>query len=577
MKQRANPSKSAGSTGASTSTAPRGAAPEFTGDPSQAWQLQQSMGNAGVQELVASRDEEASEESSGLENYQKLLGEKLGGALYQALADQLTLDKVAGYANDGLIGALEGLVGLLEDYEENPGDVGKFSDALSEKYAEVAGEWVKNNPQIVDAVRGWVDEHPGTVATAAVTIALLAAAAAILSDQDIPELKQTFKIGDQLTAELSAKLGSLKNIALEQITAKLNYASSNIQAGLELSSEGLDGVSGSADLTVGDETRSATLSGDFDQNGLKIYSFSALWGLDENRRIKGATSGTTAEGLGVTSVTLETVDGKDTTSRTLSYNAQTDVFSVTNAFTQDLGGGTLEGSSTIGSDHSATLSAGYEGNPTGIEGLSTSFSLESILRRSGVNSAYELSHEERVGLGLSYTKDALKAELDSSFGTSGQYSLSGKVEGDLGGGHRAGGSVALDVGDERLLDVGAFYSYTDRENFRSFLARYAYRTENNTQDMGFRVDQKLGEIYGRLEQQIVLSDQGQRYTTTASGAYFIDKDMALIGGVQYQTNDRGEDNFLPQAGVQVGGVPLVVTYDPKSKGVSVGITVPFGF
>lgn len=578
MKQHANPSKTTGggSSGASTST--QVAVPEFTGDPSQAWQLQQSMGNAGVQEMLAAQEAEApsQEKTSGLENYQNLLGEKLGGKLYEALADQLTLDKVAGYANDGLTGALEGLVGLLEDYESNAGDVDKFAEALSTKYAEVAGEWVKNNPQIVDAVRGWVDEHPGTVATAAVTVALLAAAAAILTDQDIPELKEKFNIGGGLTAELAAKLGSIQNIALEQVTAKLEYAAANIQAGLELSSENLDGVSGKAEVTVGSDTRSATLSGEFDQDGLNVYNFSALWGLDENRRLTGSTEGT-GEGLGISTVTLETVDGKNTRSHSLSYNAQTDIFSVSDAFTQLTDVGTFKGSSTFGSDGSTALRGEYEGNPTGIQGLNTSLSLESILQRNGASSAYDLSHTERLGLGVSYTRDALKAELDAAFSTDGNHSISGSAQNDFGNGHKAGGSFNLGVGDERLLDVGAFYSYTDRESFRSFMAQYAYRSENDTHDMGFRVDQKLGEIYGRLEQQVVLSNMGQRYSTTASGAYFLDDDLAVIGGVQYQTNDRGEHNFLPQAGMQVGGVPLVVTYDPKQKGVTVGITVPFGF
>jgi len=578
MKKQASPQNDV-STGGGSDVTTQSAGPVVGGEQGQAFALQGSVGNAGVQEMVGQGGDDVAQEEGGgegLSNYQAALGKTLGTKLYDALSEHLTMEKMGGYANDGLTGAIEGVVGLLEDMETDPGAVDKFAEALSAQYATLASEWLEANPQVVDAVRGWVDEHPTAIAITAVTAALLAAAAAILTDQDIPELKHTFKVGDALTADVAAKLGSLQNIALEKISAKLQYTAGNIQAGLEIASENLDGFSGAASLTVGDEERQASLRGEFDEDGLSLYKFSGLWGLGEGKTLKGESSGD-ASGLGVSSVTLESVDGENIRSKSLAYNAQSDIFTVSDAYTQVFGSSSLTTDLSQSSDGTSDFSASYENSPEGDTGLSTRFSLGAMIAASGAENAYDLTPTQRVGFGLTYTTKDLEAEFDAAFSSDGVGSLSGNLTNDFGDGHTAGTNLDLTLGgDERLLDIGAFYNFRDPDSFTGFSARYGYTGDNDTHQANLMVQYKLGEIYTRLEQEAVLSPEGQRFQTSASGAYFLDNGIGLIGGVKYQADEAGNHDFMPMVGAQVGGVPLTVTYNPRDNGVMVGLSIPFG-
>ena len=53
------------------------------------------------------------------------------------------------------------------------------------------------------------------------------------------------------------------------------------------------------------------------------------------------------------------------------------------------------------------------------------------------------------------------------------------------------------------------------------------------------------------------------------------KGVGGIAGMRYQVNDRGEHNFIPEAGMQVKGVAILGGYDIQKKGFSVRLTIPF--
>ena len=67
-----------------------------------------------------------------------------------------------------------------------------------------------------------------------------------------------------------------------------------------------------------------------------------------------------------------------------------------------------------------------------------------------------------------------------------------------------------------------------------------------------------------------------QFQTTAQGAYFLNENIALIGGAQYNQNEMGSGSISPQLGAQIYGIPLVVTHDMESKTMMLGITIPFG-
>ncbi len=65
----------------------------------------------------------------GLANYQSALGSWLGGELYDAVSPHLTMDKLSGYATDGLNSVLK----LLGEQLNN---IGESDEAAVEAFAE---------------------------------------------------------------------------------------------------------------------------------------------------------------------------------------------------------------------------------------------------------------------------------------------------------------------------------------------------------------------------------------------------------------------------------------------------------
>ena len=95
---------------------------------------------------------------------------------------------------------------------------------LASKYLDQHGV------ELVNALGGWVDAHPRII----VGIAILAAAAAIVADMDIPELKHRFKLSDEWAIKLGANIGSFQNITLKKIEAELEHKSGPLVAAVKL-------------------------------------------------------------------------------------------------------------------------------------------------------------------------------------------------------------------------------------------------------------------------------------------------------------------------------------------------------
>lgn len=189
-----------------------------------------------------------------VQRYEALLGSWLGPKLYNAVKDLITLDKLAGYARSGLDSAMGALGGQLKNIDpSNAGEIDEAVAALRKALGPEAEKFVKaHGGDLADALAEFVDTNP----VAVVLIALLAAAGAVAADMKIPELKHTFKVTDELDITLKAKLGTLRNVTVEKIYARVEYDAGDLRASAAASYEpGEDRVGAEVglDYAVNDE------------------------------------------------------------------------------------------------------------------------------------------------------------------------------------------------------------------------------------------------------------------------------------------------------------------------------------
>ncbi len=525
--------------------------------------------------------------AEGLKNYEAALGKFLGSQLYGLVAPHLTLDKMAKYADDAFTGALSGGVGLLDKLE---GDVDgeaidKFSKALTEHFAVTASEWVKGDgKEFAGKCAKWVDAHPGTV----VTVALLAAAGAVAANLEIPELKQKFGITDQLNAEVAAKVGKLRDISLKSIEAGLTYQGEIVQASYKGTYESEDDKHThevKAGFKDDQNTFSFTGTGTFKGDDLEVYSLDGSY----KRVLGNLGDGSTTLGLGgglsgggdnptLLSSSISLADGSTLQSLSGKYDVDTGVFTLIGARKYMLDNGSLSLSQSMTSDGGSSQKLDYEGKSSALEGLTTKFSLEESIKALGADSAYELDENHKLSLGLDYSQANLDAALDAVFDTGGESSISSSLGTKFGGGWTAGGNAKVELNDPKLSELGAYFGFRDPDAFRTYLGKYKYLANEDSHSFNLMMEEKLWDVYFRVEQSARLSQAGGAFESKGHAAYFLDdkKDVGLIGGVTARYGSDSDNALIPQVGMQIKGVPLLIGYDVENKGFNIGLTIPFG-
>ena len=547
---------------------------------------QQEGEQQGEDKKPAERDKEGT--ADGLKAYEATLGKFLGSKLYGLIAPHLTLEKMSKYADDGFTAALKATPGLLNelDGEIDASAIDKFSKALSEQFATTASEWLKGDgKEFAGKVAKWVDTHPGIV----VSVALLAAAGAIAANMEIPELKQKFGITDALSAEIKAKLGKLRELSLQSIEFGLTY-----QAGIVLAAytgsyqEEDDQHSHELKTEIKSERDTFGFKGTAKFKGDDLE----VWGLDANYKRLLGTLGSSQDslelGAGVSggadqatllSGRLSLQDGSSIDTYGGKYDADSGVFTFTGVRKLLLdGGSSLSLSESTSTDGSQTRGMDYEGGVGDVKGLSTKFSYEETLKRLGADTGYQLDENQKLSLGLSFKRDQLDASLDALWDSEGGSSLSGKIGGRTDDNLMWGGNAKLDLSDPKLKEVGAYFGFRDPDQFQTYLGKYRYLADEDSHRFSLMVEEKLWDIYLRVEQTATLSQAGGSFETKGHGAYFLDdkKDIGLIGGVTARYGDGDNNALIPQVGMQIKGIPLLVGYDIQNKGFNVGITIPFG-
>lgn len=529
-------------------------------------EVEQNRGNAAAAAQVDSSQDAAA--ATGLANYESALGHFLGPELYKALADALSYEKLAGYANSALDSAATGAVSALAKSagaKSDPKAIDTLGQLVADKLEPAVDKWMAEHGQELSArLTGWTGAHPRTVAA----VALLAAAGAIVANADIPTLSQKFKLGSIGSGSIDIDPGRLRAISLEKLKAKLDVASGPLLAAVEVTKDATK-TEGKGKVAYDDGTKKLSLDGTVDGQGLKLFGLHGA--IETNVGEVGANLTGGRDTPEIASVTLAQQDGRVIRTTDFSYEARSGVFSIGRGALEDLGGGTsVNARASAGMDGSGSVSAGME-HKDGKNSFSAGW--EHLTKSNG----YQLSEEDKIKLGLKYSRQDLSAQLDAAASTSGVGSAKGSVKKDLGDGWSAGGDIDARWGDKRLLEVGAFYGFRDEREFRTFLMDYRHKSGVSEDKFGLLVEQQLGSVMMRWQSSYTRSNTEESLSSTLQGAKPVDTDTSVIAGMKYDKDMlTGKQSFSPQVGVQYKGVPVVLTYTPDTKAVMIGITIPFG-
>ncbi len=527
----------------------------------------------------------------GLNNYEQALGSFLGPKLYEALAPHLSHASIGHLADQGLqslfhkFGALglENSEGIVE-----PEVIDEAIEELIRDYGDVASTYLQGDGAgIIHSVGSFVDDHPRLI----VIIALLAAAAAVLTDMDIPELKAKFKITDDLESSIGVKLGSFQNIALEQIQGKLKYHSNNILAAVQVTYNKDEGVTTNAKAGFEDDKRSLTADVTLQDGEISAYGLEGSlvrndkkYAVDVNNPIGQKPN---------VNLTVETKEGVHTHKSGMNYDAETNSFATSNSFAENVAGGTLYTTNTVDGTRGFRNEAEWEGS------IGDGWDL-----RTGYADQLGINHQRTTenSLGFTYTGKELIAELDARYNTEDV----GSYEGSLGwrgesltantsfsggtnqshmlnadvekrfGAHKLGGDLRLNLSDNNLEEIGAFYGFKGSDEFSSFLAQYRYNLGEKRHNFDLTIEKELMDIRWRGIQKLRMDPNGFNSSTEVLGAKALNDDISLIGGGRYDYNGRqGRGTFIPEVGIQYKEIPIVVEYNPEQKSVGVRMTLKF--
>lgn len=502
---------------------------------------------------------------AGLANYQAALGDFLGSELYGAVRDALAFDKVKGQGDAALSSAIQAAVAALggaDGVSADPQALTNLTELLQGEIGPRVDAWLAGDgAELVSRLQAWAGANPRTVAT----VAVLAAAGAVLANAPLPELKKKLKLGEGSDLELEAKLGRIRAISLEKLRAKLSHEAGPLLAAVEVTHEG-GKTSGAASASVGEEGHRITLEGKADEQGLSLMdvkgeldtSLGRLDGYLHRARDAGA----------IGEVRLTRKDGTVSKTGDFHYDAGTGVLSVGASALRETDGLTVGTGARWGSDGKGSLDASISAKRGDAEATGK-------LSHTVSGDAFGLTEESKAELGLRYTRADLKGTLDAMISSTGSKTLGVSVEEDLGGDRKVGGDAKW--GDGKLMEAGAFYGFRDPKEFRAFLAEYRYKAGVDEHTFGVLVERQLGGVLARWKQTAAWGTGGSRLDSSVHVAKFLDEDTALIAGATHQKDfATGRNTFRPEVGVQVKGVPVLVGYDTDRKQVTIGITLPFG-
>ena len=552
----------------------------------------------GAPTTGAAGDAEAEKErqAAALQSYQGALGSFLGKKLYDVIHKEVTPEKLLGYggqALDGLFKAAGSQAGSLAtkggmDKDETAA-ITALAGVLGEIANEKAHEFLKSpeGQKVLVAVRDHVEGHPWQIIAAII----VAAAGAVAANVDIPTLKQKVKLAEGLTGDVSAKLGKIRDISLQAIQVGLSYEVGKLALKGEVAYDQKEGTKGTLSAAYGDEKQKIRAMGTMDQDG-KLGVGLGYSLVRDKLKLDLDSQYARDAGIGGTAK-LHWQDGDKSADANAAYKDGNLSLGLTSEMKDELLTYYSRSNATFGDKPQSSIGGGvrYAGEgtkgdlsldrrlDTGLTTLAASGELTrgAFTTRGALSQGFGEGGSTSLSGGVKYSKDKLTAELDLAL-KGGDWTAKANVDKDWGK-VNAGANSEIRLSDGRLLSLGAHLGFNDPDHFRSFLVDYKRTNAADvpTDVFNARVDAKLGEIWTRVQNTTTLEDGSLKSSkTSAHAAYFVKPDLALIGGGEYTMGDNPLHRSQIQAGVQIRNVPVLVGFDPQTKGWTIGLTIPFG-
>lgn len=495
-------------------------------------------------------NKEKERQAAARKGYTDLLGGFLGGKLYEVVQQNLSADKFLEFGKQGLSAGADALSKLVKpvegsgimDTKEEAAAVAQFSKALATWAGSFAEEWLKSEDgaKFRQAASEWVEGHPGIIVSAA----LAAAAVAVAANMDVPELKQKFKIGGGLTASTGIDFGKIRDLTVQGASAGLEYKKGDVAAGISYKAK------------VGDD-------GKVSHEGEAKASYDVAKGHTVSANGKLAADGSLAFGVGSLNnfgqLRMDSAlgyrvpnTGDNSAFGSVKLRYGSDERNVTSDTSYD----SANGKFTLGLGAYMATSGLKEGEKPK-EGAPTPPPLESL--RLGLNFAADRLSSGTVGASAEYTNR----------------------------GYLASGSGTYDLDKGRMTDLALKLGYRNPTEFEAIVVDWkrSYKDKIPEDRFGLLLETTVKDFMIRGQAKTVLSDGNLAQAGgTLDVAKPLDKRISLIGGVGYgyqsgaaysgqSEMDRG---LWLRAGVQIDKVPVVVSFRPEDKAVTIGISIPFG-
>lgn len=496
------------------------------------------------------------------QSYEALLGQFFGGKLFELVTKHTTPDGIMKYASkavDALIKAAGDQVGKVEGLDD---ESRKAAGALVEVLGQILDEQAEaylasqEGQDLAKKVSNHVAGHPGQVVAAV----LLAAAAAVAANVSLPEIAAKTSLARGLDAEVKAKLGKVRDIALESISARVQFTSGRFKAEAGVTHE--DGkTTGTVGASYGDEQGAVSTRATLDRDGL----LSAQVGV---RGQKGSASGSAGvawkRDAGTSAdATIEVGDQKDHLSAAAKYEFDKGLLNV--RLSREVTEGFFSRSNSL------VFEDGKASSEDAIRYVKDGKSLE-VTRKTGP------AGETNTSLATRYSARDLTVALNAAFGSAGN-TVSASVKGHPKEGMTYKADATYSLSDSRLLNYGASFGFQDPKKFEGFLLEYRRNNAPQVPEDRFRatVEFTVQQMMFRVQDETVL--KGGRLssgTASAHAAYPLGKDLALIGGATYGYGPERTVGTMPQVGLQIRDIPVLVGYDTNSKTWTLRLTIPFG-
>ena len=538
--------------------------PAVTRRPSETTQSQTESGTSQTPETAVQDplQEQLKDGGSaaGLANYQSSLGKWLGTELYEALAKELTLGALQEHATKAWKSALEAGVEGIDGIDGNDGESAAFTAALQEAYGQAAAEMLDTDTgkKVIGKLNGFVDANPRLI----LMVALMAAGGAIAANVPLPKLKETFKLGAGFSAKVGADLGKIRDIALKDLSAALEYNSGPLMAAVSINRNEDGEVSGNFKSTLGDDAKNLKADARITENGLEVATVKGLFTTEGGTKFEGGVTGGEGKST-VATGSITTVEGDVTNVNSIKYDSDSGLLSFQNVKSTQLGksgtlstdvGGSSDGSSYGGISASGQVAPNTKGTAGFKQTLGTDGSVTNSLNGS-----------------LDYRHNDLNAGVSGNYVEGKGGSLSANASGNLSDNVTAGGKITHNFGDSSSTSGNAFLKY-DTPDLK-LGGDYSFDTKNDQHKASIYGQKKFGDDYSaRLDASMLSNNSGTGFEAGGLVHRKINDDFGVFGGGSYKQDADG-GRFVPKAGVEVKGVPLQYSYDPATKQHKVGVTL----